>query len=486
VSVVVAFGVVAAAALVGILVRYLAYREAWLLVAEIVVAVVGAIAVLRWRWGVFTVLLYLPVQGLVANLLYPDAAALLLNDTLIGATYLGFCAALARREQRWLIPNWFVRAFLLLAGVCFVQAFNPQLTSPLVALVGFRVLLFYIPLFVIGFSFAQRSPLILDRLVWLVLIVSVPVNLFGIWEWFQGPSVVSALGPGFRRSIWIIGTEATSLVIFRPASTFAFTGHFGEYMVFVTLAALGALHAARRPRNVAVLALIFGTSIVAVILTAGRTAWFLLPVAAVGMYLIRGRPARIPPALPLSAIGLAIAIAVGLPILYSRLPSLARADYLLAHLNNFNPFRPEFFTWQGLIGHGTGSALGAARYVNGGVVPPQFEGSWFVPVYMFGVLGLIAYLVLYGVTLRLAWFGVRTMAGDRHWLGAAILCYLVVLVATEGAINVPPANMFFWLFAGLLAGQAMTQLRDPTSQSGRPVTAKHLPRIEEAAPDATI
>jgi hypothetical protein len=78
------------------------------------------------------------------------------------------------------------------------------------------------------------------------------------------------------------------------------------------------------------------------------------------------------------------------------------------------------------------------------------------------------------------------MAGDRHWLGAAILCYLVVLVATEGAINVPPANMFFWLFAGLLAGQAMTQLRDPTSQSGRPVTAKHLPRIEEAAPDATI
>jgi SAM-dependent methyltransferase len=195
-----------------------------------------------------------------------------------------------------------------------------------------------------------------------------------------------------------------------------------------------------------------------------------LVVAIYAVYLSRGRLTRIPPAVPLIAVGTAIGIAVGLPILRSRLPLLARGDYLLAHLNNFNPFHREFFTWQGLIGHGTGSGLGAGRYVNGGYVPVQFEGGWYIPLYMFGVLGLVAYLFLYVVVLRLAWLGLRAMTGDRRWLGIAIFCYLVMIALLEGAINYPPANVFFWLFGGLLAGQAVTQA-DPNASRALPATA---------------
>jgi hypothetical protein len=446
------------------------HKEAWLLLAEIAVTVVGVAAVLRWRWGVIAILLYLPVQGMVANLLYPDVAALLLLDTLIGATYLGFVATLNRGEQRWLVPREFMWAFALLAAVCTVQTFNPQLANPLVALVGFRVLLLFIPLFVIGMSLAQRSPLALDRLTWLVLIISLPVCLFGIWEWFQGPSAVAALGPGFARSLWIIGVESGTLVIYRPSSTFAFVGQFSEYLLFVTVLAFGALHATRQPRKLALLAAAFVVAVVAVLLAGGRTIWFVLPVLAVAMYavyLIGGRLTRVPPAVPVIAVGTVIGIAVGLPILRSRLPSLARTDYLLAHLNNFNPFHPEFFTLQGLIGHGTGAALGAARYFNGGYVPNQFEGGWYIPLYMFGVLGLVVYLFLYGVVLRLAWFGLRSMTGDRRWLGAAIFCYLAIIALLEGAVNYPPANVFFWLFAGLLAGQAVAIKIAPPAPAGQ-------------------
>jgi 2-polyprenyl-3-methyl-5-hydroxy-6-metoxy-1,4-benzoquinol methylase len=381
-----------------------------------------------------------------------------------------------------MIPREFVWAVGLLAAVCVLQTFNPQLTSRLVALVGFRILLLYIPLFVIGMTLAQRSPLILERLTWLVLITSLPICIFGIWEWFQGPAGVAALGPGFARSLWIIGVESGTLVIYRPSSTFAFVGQFGEYLLFVTALAFGALHATRRPRKLGLLAAIFVVALASVLLAGGRTSWFELPVLAVAMYavyLMRERLSRMPPAVPLIAVGTAIGIAVGLPILRSRLPLLARGDYLLAHLNNFNPFHREFFTWQGLIGHGTGSGLGAARYVNGGYVPIQFEGGWYIPLYMFGVLGLAAYLFLYGVVLRLAWFGLRTMTGDRRWLGAAIFCYLVIVALLEGAINYPPANVFFWLFAGLLAGQAVTQVDPRTAPP--PGFAGHLPVNGEEA-----
>jgi hypothetical protein len=336
-----------------------------------------------------------------------------------------------------------------------VDAFNPQITSPLVALVGFRVLLFYIPLFIIGISFAQRSPLVLDRLIWLVLIASVPVCLFGIWEWVQGPTVVSDLSPALARTVWIIGPEATTLLTFRPASTFGFVGQFSGYLAFVTLIGFGALLAARQPSRRALLAAIFGIALISVILSGGRTIWFQLPAAAFAMFLVRGRTSRFPRSVPLIGIALGIAFAVGQPIFENRLPTLASPDYFLAHFDNINPLRSDLLSWQGLIGHGTGTALGAVRYVNGGIVPTQFESGWYIPLYMFGVAGLVAYLFLYAVVLRLAWSGLRALDGDRRWLGAAIFCYLLVTIVIEGSFNYPPANMFFWLFAGLLAGQGI-------------------------------
>lgn len=445
-----------AATLTGIAVTYFANGQAWLLLAELAVGSAGAVFLIHWRWGVFAILVYLPVAGMVSNFLYPAPAALLLNDGLIGFTYVGFAAALSRRQVPWVVPTPFLGAFLVLCGLSIVEAFNPQITSPLVALVGFRVLLFYIPLFILGFSLAQQSPMLLERLVWLVLMTSLPVCIFGIWEWFQGPSTVSQLGPTFARTLWVIGPEATNSFIFHPASTFDFVGQFSDYLMFVTLISLGALLATSRQRTLGLLAAIFGAAAMSVILSASRTTWFELVLAVFAMYVIRGRSSSFPRALPLIGITIAIAITVGQPILDNRLPFLTRTDTVLIHLENFNPFRPELLTWQGLTGHGTGSALGAVRHVSGSV-PIQFESGWYIPLYMFGVLGLVAYLLLYAVVLRLAWSGLGTLASDRRWLGAAIFCYLLVTAAFQGAINYPPANVFFWLFAGLLAGQATRQ-----------------------------
>ena len=460
----IAIGVLVAAGLTGVLVSNFAYSQNWLLLAEVAAAGLGFAFVLRWRWGVFGILLYIPLAGLVENLLYPASVALLLKFGLIGATYLGLLVALARRQAAWHVPHRFVAAALLLTAVCLVESFNPELASPSIALIGLGVLLFNIPLFIIGVTLAQRSPTFLDRLVWVVLVTSLPVCIFGIWEWFIGPSAVSGLSPALARTIWVIGPEATASFIYRPASTFGFIGQFGEYLIFVTLVAFGALHAAGRARTIIPLAVIFGSAAVSVILSAGRTAWFELPLAAVAMYLIRGRQGGFPRALPFIAIGVAIAFVIGQPVLDDRLPLLGNVAYLADHISVINPFRAELLSAEALIGHGTGSALGAIRLVNGGAVPMKFESGWTIPIYMLGLMGLVAYVYLYAVVLRLTWSGLQSLASDRRWLGAAIFCYLLVIVAVDGAINYPPTNVFFWLFAGLLAGQA-TRHKFPADES---------------------
>ncbi len=197
---------------------------------------------LRWRWGILAVLVYVTVEGLVGNLLYPETYPVLLKDGLIAGAYVGFGTSLLVQQERWMVPKWVVYPYVALVALCVVETFNPRGYDPLVALVGFRVLVFYVPLFVLGFHLV-RSGLETDRLAVFLILASIPITAFGIAEYLVGPDAVASLGPGFARSIWIVGPEATSDVIFRPASTFAFVGHFGSYLLFLGVVGFAALHA---------------------------------------------------------------------------------------------------------------------------------------------------------------------------------------------------------------------------------------------------
>jgi hypothetical protein len=105
-----------------------------------------------------------------------------------------------------------------------------------------------------------------------------------------------------------------------------------------------------------------------------------------------------------------------------------------------------------LVGNGTGTALGAGRHVNGGVVPTAFESGWNVPLFMFGIWGVLIYVWLYAAVLGLMWRGIRSRERDRRWLPTAVLVFCVLTMMVDGAVNYPPTNIYFWLFAGLVSG----------------------------------
>jgi hypothetical protein len=450
-------------AMVGVLLGLAVYfsASAWLAWdlprASVLFGAAAAFTVtLRWRWGVVAVLVYVTVEGLVGNLLYPETFPVLLKDGLISGAYLGFAASLVAQRQGLMVPASVLRPFVALVALCVVDSFNPRGYDPLVALVGFRVLVFYIPLFALGVHLS-RTGVTADRLAVFVLLASIPITVFGIAEYLAGPHAVASLGPGFARTVWIVGPEATTDFIFRPASTFAFVGHFGAYLLFIGVIGFAALHLPASAPGRVLRATAFALASVAIVLQSQRTTWVLLPVAMLAIYLLNGRLRGAVRAAPVLVAAIALVATVGAPVLENRLPGLTSGlDPFANHLAPIvASFTSNLSASDLLIGHGTGTALGAARYVTGGNAPGQFESGWFQPFYMFGIWGLLAYLWLYSAVLRAAWQGVRSLPAERRWLSTGLFVFLLLTAAVSGPINYPPTNVFFWLFAGLLTGQAV-------------------------------
>lgn len=445
-----------AAAAVGWLVVRTDIRQAPLPLAELLLGVAALVCVFRWRWGVCTVLVYVTVEGAVTNALFPLTAPLLFKDILLGATYCGFLMRVCRRQEAWPAAGLVVWPLAALAALCVVEALNPSGVDLPVTLIGIRVLLFYAPLYVLGVALARDAG-VLPRLTRLVLYISLPIALFGIFEWVRGPEAVAMLGPGFARSIWIIGPEAGPLMIYRPTSTFAFVAHYGAYLLFIGVLSFATLHMRLRLRERWAMVGVFVTAMVAVAVEAQRTTWVLLPAAAIGIYLLHREGRGLLRALPVLAAGVGLAAVVAGPVLSNRLPLLASGITIYQNrlyggaggaFENAN-----LWSLDALIGHGTGTALGAIRYVTAGAVPSTFESGWFMPFYMFGVLGLFVYAWLYGAVLLEAWRGCGRMPVGERWLGVALVCFLFLTAAVNGPITYPPTNVYFWLFAGLLAGR---------------------------------
>ena len=158
----------------------------------LIVGLLGAISWLlilqRWRYGLFLLIGYLPFGGVIVLLSNDNPVMTLAKDLLfVLPLYLSFfLRGISLQKAR--LPASITIALAALVLIVLIQMANPGLSSLLVALVGAKVWLFYIPLLPITVTAIQSEDELRAQLRAMILFAPVPC-LVGLAQ-FIGSSTV--------------------------------------------------------------------------------------------------------------------------------------------------------------------------------------------------------------------------------------------------------------------------------------------------------
>jgi hypothetical protein len=452
----------------------------WIAVIVIVVfALMTTFAVARWRRVAIFLLAYLPFTGILSLLLYPKT---FLGDVardflIVTPLYLSLLIARGRTASA---PRSVIIPIGLMSLLAVLQFFNPSLPSALVGLVGLRGWLFFIPLIAVGVRLAPDVHAA-RRALLVALLAGLPVLVIGLVEALAlaaGKGAVlyrlygnSARGAFTTGDSTVQGASVSLGSLHRVPSLFSYPAAYYCFCLAMLVPGyfLWQRGEARVIRRLGLAAFVLA---VACALTSGtREAFITVPLAVVvTLYLDGVRPSlRTTTA---GAVGFLAAITLlHLPVL--NLPghlldlSTHESRDILGH--GFHVARSV--TWLGL---GPGTDTNAARNVAGPQVFDPIGGRWqesyLVKSWIeLGVPGLL--LVVWTLVALVRNVSRRAVpTGPGRSLVAAVSGFLIAALATsiKGAIlDQAPANVYFWLFAGLAIGAHSWSAREATS----PVTA---------------
>lgn len=387
-----------------------------------------------------------------------------------------------------------VLALLAWSGIAFLRA-----DAFALGVLRLRDLLLYVLVLVIA-ARQVKTPERRRTFFLVFLGTAALVLLLGVCQWFLFPDSM-ILRFDAARQIWIP----------RVASVLAHPNHLGGYLVFtLSLAAAVAWTRglARNVRTAAGLLLVGG--LVAAYFTYSRSAWVAVPLALAGAVLLVGarRAFRAIGGLLLVLL-LAIGVVFAIPSIREYVRAVANPAYQSnkTRLEIFAGSLAEVSNAGVLIGEGLGDTatllqrtadisvhdivagevreaqIAKARtFVDNGVVKTWVEQ---------GTVGLV---IAAWVAVRLLLLGFRTFRGsaepEHRTIGMATVAMVCGLFALWFLLDVPdmfPANLYFWTFAGLVAGASQSSSKSNERATGlvgsseaRRARASERPGLEQS------
>lgn len=429
------------------------YRK--LLVGVMVLQVI-AIAV-WWRASVYLFSGYILIEGFLINYFSGNPELNLLKDAMVVTLFAVLSLRLVTRgvfpipATRWMLP------FLAFAAIYGIQIFNPHLPNVLVGLAGVRATMLYFLLVPVGFWFFNNRQTVL-RFFGLQLVLSIPVALFGLFQYYVGPEWMLSLSPGFARAVfYAYGERPTAeTTYFRTFSTFVQTGGFSHYLTVMMLICVAAWLAPAFRRYRHWIAGIFCLLFAALLTTGGRGPLAMF-FAAVCLLLLFNRGAgRTSPLLVLAPVILWASVFVVGPGFLERFETLLNVEEVqgrTAALGYGWLSQSMKEDWAGL---GAGYASIASRHVgttrlNTTVIENtlariRFEAG--LPGFVFFVLFLLV----------MTWEAIRSPGRardpDLRWIASGCGVYIFVNLFTSitgTPFDTSPSSTYIWLFAGFLA-----------------------------------
>jgi len=422
-------------------------------------AIVVLSAFMNWRLAIICLLLFIPFAGLVASWIPHPAAVLAKDLVFVLPAYLSFLVLEGRSTSAVRPTTFFTCSVFALVFVAIVHMANPNLHSVAVGLVGLKVWLFYIPLFLLGGAFVRDQHDL--RLLLRVIVVLAPVPcLIGLGQWvastFLGYQYVMtsiygelavANNPAFSSFQYGDG-----FYIYRIASTFSFsTQYFGYALSMILVSWIASrFETSVRWRNYARAS--FYIAVTAALLSGSRQAFVFVP-AVLFLLMILYRDGK-----PLMILLAAMAVVVAIPLASIVIPLHSIATHtseLFSHYSNtvfFAGLADAYakFPW----GLGTGMNTGAARYVLGDPSWEAFESYYAKAAYEFGIVGPFIILTLFATLIFTAIQVASTARSPMIRACAVGLATFYLAFAANSLkgwmVDQDPINVYFWLFTGIL------------------------------------
>lgn len=418
---------------------------------------------MKWQAWFLWIFLFSCVDGFISNWLYPAKLPLLYRDIFILGVYILFLTQesasfwIAGLRQAVGSVVWLFAACFMWVGIW--QMFNPHLPHFLLGLLGFKILFFYWPLAVLAYAYAE-SPETARRWMKTVVIFSIPISLFGLYQFSAGPAfLVTTFGPGFERATIVAALYETYLpkdTFLRVIGTFASTSQFSVFLVINSMLTFALLLTSssgpERIRWIAVQLLNF----LAMLTTGSRGGLLILGLAflMMGRFCIGiGRLIRFG---LLAAAGMYLAFHWLGGGVVKRFETLKRFDILTHRTVETTPLMFAKILKEAPLGKGLGMGSSAARHL----VDERGGEEFIVENHLSkmqletGVVGTVFFYLLVAALIR-RWM-TRWKPLEKYLLALTgpLSSYCVTLCALSfiiGGFDSPPGAIFFWALVGMVA-----------------------------------
>jgi len=440
-----------------------------------------------WRRLFPLIFLFSCVDGFISNWMYPNRLPLLYRDFLILAVYVMFLVRepalqwTLRLRERIGTTAWLLATAFLCVGV--IQVFNPLGPGLLVGLLGFKILFFYWPLALLAFAYTDSLERA-RRLAALIVLLSIPLNLFGLYQFWQGPEFLqSAFGPGFERATtmaYIEELESDESFV-RVIATFASTGQYTAFLLVNSMLAIALFFTAGLRSAGALWAGCSLLNVLGMLVTGSRTGLAALAVEIVLVLVLYRRTWRV----------LAIGVVAAAGLYYGfiwlgenvalRFESLANVEMVRHRTLETTTGMFVMLLERYPFGRGLGTGSTASRHLLG-----EDNGDWELvendPSKLQLETGILGVGVFYGllIALGLRWLGRwrRSLVEPILGFAAPLSAYCLTKMAFAfivGGFDSPPASVFFWALVGMVARLSASAGLVRT----RPAV---VPSVEETAP----
>jgi O-antigen ligase len=412
--------------------------------------------------AIILLLVFVPLTGILKAVTGSRFAPLTFDLGILLVCGLHFVEGLGRRKLKASRLDLLFVAFLLVA---FVQMFNPNVPSLQAGVEGFRKFAFMSIAFYIGRHIMRPGDLARTR--WLMLLVSIPIALYGIKQFL----FLSAID---LRMVELATASRTTYFMggwIRPFSTLPGPFHLGLYLVVVLLA-LVLLLTDKRNKTPAHLLLGMGLLLHVVVLFMTRTKgnWVGL-VAGLGVLVLL--QAKNPVKALFRFAGVVLVGGSATALILALTSETAYAVLQEAILAVTNPLAAPTFIyrlqlWQETVipallahpfmGYGTSSAGEGLVNLYMGTSSTYFlSHSLYLKVLLeLGLGGLLLFFLIVGSSLKRGWQALwrRHGLGDTEpllmWSLAVVASFLIsgLVIPTLDAY---PANYYFWLLLGFMS-----------------------------------